>query len=866
MIITDAPAPEDVLEGTPMSGQAGDMVRGILKKLGVPLSDVAFYSAVLCRPNDGTINERALQLCSMNLEEYVKNHRPDVIITLGSTALKSVVPDFDSSISDARFKKFDFNGTLVRATYHPNYVIRSGGEASAPFQHLMGDFRRFLSLSTKKEMAIQIYQPHEVEQFVERFRDREETGLDYESNFWNPLTTQHRLAGLGLSDSEGAAYLRLSDFWDWRDSIDPHVRKTLAQYFREANKKKQKFVVFNCKYEMSVTFRQFNVELDNVEDVMQTCRTLNYGGGLKSIATNLLGIEQWTGDLDTWNASWDTLWSQLKPMYRRLKEGGYKKTEKYEKRLLEEEGLAGLIRYFGSGELNKRENKIVEALHEILRIAHSIRGVNDEVHDTIAQRLIDKVNSEDWQSDYRDIPVEINGKYCGEDCINTIQVRDAVNRELEERNLTKAAYYYNEQGYLAYAMELNSSRWNEELAVQLEDEYNKRAIESLRALLLSEKGREHLKLTPQDIINIQSASKVDTLKEYYNPNANHEKAYAMFDALVMHNQLKFAMALAEANAEILSSDDNKVVYPLFYKIITELAESNREDDAGKKSIKDPEARAEILKNYRAQLRSLNENRRLTDVKMGGTGKWAKRVGEVPLLEKYSGMKITSTASAIIENIYTAFTDIMGINVDDQSTWTTEFWMLYHFRLHKKVLKSNSTYINGGVGREIVYVVDKEEFANSIFVPRLRPYTYGEKLAENECYLFQSDFRPNGAATKRWKAGVHCLTGDTLVRTSLGGLISLEDLYQRQERPLVKSFIEGTTTPTVDTIKKVHLSGYVTELIELTLENGQKVQCTPNHRFLLKDGTYKEAQDLTETDDLMESSEWTAKYVVTDSKL
>jgi len=46
-----------------------------------------------------------------------------------------------------------------------------------------------------------------------------------------------------------------------------------------------------------------------------------------------------------------------------------------------------------------------------------------------------------------------------------------------------------------------------------------------------------------------------------------------------------------------------------------------------------------------------------------------------------------------------------------------------------------------------------------------------------------------------------------------------------------------------------ITKHVTELIELEFEDGVKVQVTPDHRFLLKSGEYKEAQHLTLDDDI-----------------
>lgn len=42
----------------------------------------------------------------------------------------------------------------------------------------------------------------------------------------------------------------------------------------------------------------------------------------------------------------------------------------------------------------------------------------------------------------------------------------------------------------------------------------------------------------------------------------------------------------------------------------------------------------------------------------------------------------------------------------------------------------------------------------------------------------------------------------------------------------------------------------TQVIQLTLDNNQKIKCTPEHKIMLRDGTYKEAQYLTKEDSLM----------------
>lgn len=92
---------------------------------------------------------------------------------------------------------------------------------------------------------------------------------------------------------------------------------------------------------------------------------------------------------------------------------------------------------------------------------------------------------------------------------------------------------------------------------------------------------------------------------------------------------------------------------------------------------------------------------------------------------------------------------------------------------------------------------------------------------------------------------YCLDGDTVICTDTG------------YRPIRE--LEGKTiqVPTINSDGKLEMSdqctvavtGYYQDVYEIELEDGSVVKCTPNHRFMLKDGTYKEAQNLTLDDEL-----------------
>lgn len=101
-------------------------------------------------------------------------------------------------------------------------------------------------------------------------------------------------------------------------------------------------------------------------------------------------------------------------------------------------------------------------------------------------------------------------------------------------------------------------------------------------------------------------------------------------------------------------------------------------------------------------------------------------------------------------------------------------------------------------------------------------------------------------------GHKCLTGDTKLYTKEYGLISIKELADKgidNQFTVLSKDANGNTVEAK--AYNAHQTKVANELIELELDDGDVIKCTPDHLFLLKDGTYKEAQHLTEEDELME---------------
>lgn len=99
-------------------------------------------------------------------------------------------------------------------------------------------------------------------------------------------------------------------------------------------------------------------------------------------------------------------------------------------------------------------------------------------------------------------------------------------------------------------------------------------------------------------------------------------------------------------------------------------------------------------------------------------------------------------------------------------------------------------------------------------------------------------------------GVKCLSGDTMIPTKEYGIISIKDLSYLGKDNRFTVLSKNSEGNIVETLAyNAHQTKIANEMIELELENGTYVRCTVDHKFLLKNGTYKEAQYLTEEDEI-----------------
>ena len=161
----------------------------------------------------------------------------------------------------------------------------------------------------------------------------------------------------------------------------------------------------------------------------------------------------------------------------------------------------------------------------------------------------------------------------------------------------------------------------------------------------------------------------------------------------------------------------------------------------------------------------------------------------------------------------------------------------------QIMESNGLVCDKlSIDRDVApYTVLKDAF----FDRRIIMYNYEPVITELirlERNKDKIDHPPNG-----------CFTGDTKVALLDGRNVSFEDLV-REYSEGKKNWAYSIDFSNKKIVSKEILNPRKTfdanKLLEITLNNGEKVRCTAEHRFMLSDGSFIEAQYLKADDSLM----------------
>ena len=134
MLVGDAPRHQDVREGKPFAGPAGQKLTDILKAMGLTREEVYISNLVKFRPsaprqstNDRMPNAEEIAAFLPFLRAEIQIIRPTCVIALGEKAAEGLL-GLTESVAHLRGKWHELEGTAVRVTYHPSHLMQSGDQ------------------------------------------------------------------------------------------------------------------------------------------------------------------------------------------------------------------------------------------------------------------------------------------------------------------------------------------------------------------------------------------------------------------------------------------------------------------------------------------------------------------------------------------------------------------------------------------------------------------------------------------------------------------------------------------------------------------------------------------------------------------
>ncbi len=145
MFIGEGPGADEDAKGVPFVGKAGKLMNEAFRALGINRDEVYIANVVKCRP---PMNRNPEQMEIDSCMDYLRNQvmlvKPEIVVLLGSVALKSVLGK-EFSITLARGKWVERKGIKYMPTFHPAALLRDETK-KIDFWHDLKEVRNYLSV------------------------------------------------------------------------------------------------------------------------------------------------------------------------------------------------------------------------------------------------------------------------------------------------------------------------------------------------------------------------------------------------------------------------------------------------------------------------------------------------------------------------------------------------------------------------------------------------------------------------------------------------------------------------------------------------------------------------------------------------
>jgi uracil-DNA glycosylase len=237
LVIGESPGKTEDQQGRPFIGPAGKLLSEALTKFGVDLRrDCWITNSAICHPKDDQLPEEAVEHCRPNVIKAIKELRPEKILLLGSSAVKSVLGWLYKPSPGGVHKWAGFVSPVrsvnayVMASFHPAAVLRQRDSRVMRLlfdRHLEGllcpegrpydvvlDLEKRVRLVYNQEQACTL-----IRQMIEHGRS---VSFDYETTHKTPYALGAAFLSCALSDGED------SFAFPWTVQVEDSMREFLT--------------------------------------------------------------------------------------------------------------------------------------------------------------------------------------------------------------------------------------------------------------------------------------------------------------------------------------------------------------------------------------------------------------------------------------------------------------------------------------------------------------------------------------------------------------------------------------------------------------------------------------------------------------
>jgi DNA polymerase len=135
LLVGEAPGYNEEKEVQPFVGPAGQKLNDILKAMGISREEVYISNLVKFRPaiprqttNNRKPTPAEMAACLPLVLAEISVVKPEIIIALGGTTAEGLL-GLEGAVGNMREKWHEIAGIPTRVTYHPSYLLQSGGSS-----------------------------------------------------------------------------------------------------------------------------------------------------------------------------------------------------------------------------------------------------------------------------------------------------------------------------------------------------------------------------------------------------------------------------------------------------------------------------------------------------------------------------------------------------------------------------------------------------------------------------------------------------------------------------------------------------------------------------------------------------------------